>query len=220
MLLDVFSTTILTTGFLVAFFHAILPTHWLPFVLACHGQKWSRSKTLFITAASGMTHALFTMGLGILVVFLGISAKDWNEDLFHLIAGLILIAVGVYYLVRQIQGKQGTCCHHHHDHAHDQPYVPGRTDKAVIFGLLSMLALSPCEGFLPVYLSAIHYGWTGFIALSLVLLVATTSGMVFFTWIALMGWRRLRLNMLQRYESAILGTLLCVLGIIVMFFEY
>jgi nickel/cobalt exporter len=220
MLLNVFSTTILTTGFLVAFFHAILPTHWLPFVLACHGQKWSRSKTLLITASSGFAHALFTMILGILVVFVGMSAKDWNEDIFHVVAGLILIAVGSYYIIRQMRGIKGHCCHHHHDHDDPMTKLRGRSDKAVIIGLLTMLALSPCEGFLPVYLSGIHYGWSGFVALSVVLTLATISGMVFFTWIALMGWERLRLNVLERYESVILGVLLCVLGIIVMCFEY
>jgi nickel/cobalt exporter len=216
MLLDGLSTTILFTGFLVAFFHAILPTHWLPFVLACHGQKWSRGKTLMITALSGLSHAIFTIILGALIVFLGMSARSWNEDLFHLTAGAILLSIGGYYIVRHKRGGHSHCCHHHDDgviKTHD------RSDKAVIVGLLTMLALSPCEGFLPVYLSGIHYGWMGFAALSLILIVATLSGMVFFTWLALMGWERLRLKSWERYESLILGVLLCVLGILVMFLE-
>ena len=32
------------TGFAVSFVHSILPTHWLPFVLAARAQKWSRAK--------------------------------------------------------------------------------------------------------------------------------------------------------------------------------
>src|SRR5437773_11467181 len=46
-------TTIAFTGFTVAFFHAAIPTHWLPFVAAGRAQRWSHSKTLLITALAG-----------------------------------------------------------------------------------------------------------------------------------------------------------------------
>ena len=42
-------TAIAATGFSVAFFHAAIPTHWLPFVLTARVQKWNKSKTLLIT---------------------------------------------------------------------------------------------------------------------------------------------------------------------------
>ena len=38
-------TTIAATGFTVAFFHAAIPTHWLPFVLVSRARGWSRGKT-------------------------------------------------------------------------------------------------------------------------------------------------------------------------------
>jgi nickel/cobalt exporter len=42
-------TTIAATGFSVAFFHAAIPTHWLPFVLVSRARGWSRSaKTLAV----------------------------------------------------------------------------------------------------------------------------------------------------------------------------
>jgi nickel/cobalt exporter len=37
---------IATTGFTVAFFHAAIPTHWLPFVVASRAQGWTRARTL------------------------------------------------------------------------------------------------------------------------------------------------------------------------------
>jgi nickel/cobalt exporter len=52
-------TTITATGFTVAFFHAAIPTHWLPFVLV--GGHWNRAKTLLVTA--------LLCALGLLVVF-------------------------------------------------------------------------------------------------------------------------------------------------------
>jgi hypothetical protein len=47
-----------------------------------------------------------------------------------------------------------------------------------------MLTLSPCEGFLPVYLSGVQFGWRGFVVLSIILAIATLAGMTLFTWLA------------------------------------
>lgn len=115
--------TIVTTGFVVAFLHAAIPTHWLPFVLAGRAQKWSRSKTLSITALAGAGHVLFTTLLGVLIVWLGIALDKKLGDLFPLIAGGALMLFGLYYLVRQLKGV-GHGHHHffsghsHHEHEH------------------------------------------------------------------------------------------------------
>ncbi len=240
----------MATGFAVAFFHAAIPTHWLPFVLAARGQGWGRTKTLGVTAFAGLGHVLFTTALGVLVVWAGIETSRWTGDVFPFIAGGVLIVVGLYYLVRQMRGV-GHGHHHHgfehghgheeahghshehgHGHSHEHPdrnahghddRSPAKaivkSDAAVMLGLLALLTFSPCEGFLPVYLSGIHYGWVGFVLLSVVLAAATLAGMVAFTWLSLMGLERLRLVAIERYENGILGALLCLLGLAVMGFE-
>jgi nickel/cobalt exporter len=236
--------SIMATGFGVAFFHAAIPSHWLPFVLAGRGQHWSHGKTLGVTALAGLGHVLFTTVLGILVVWLGIETSNLTGNVFPFIAGGVLILFGLYYLARQARG--GNHGHHHwfgnehgpshehahddHDHGHSQELAPHghehhlssherKSDAAVILGLLAVLTFSPCEGFLPVYLSGIHYGWSGFFLLSAVLAAATLAGMVVFTWLSLAGLERLKLTPLERYESAILSGLLILLGIAVMVFE-
>ena len=60
-------TTIAFTGFTVAFFHAAIPTHWLPFVAAGRAQRWTHSKTLLITALAGTGHVLATAVLGLIL---------------------------------------------------------------------------------------------------------------------------------------------------------
>ena len=69
-------TTIALTGFTVAFLHAAIPTHWLPFVLTARVQKWNRSKTLLVTGLAGSGHVLFTAVLGFLVAWFGIALND------------------------------------------------------------------------------------------------------------------------------------------------
>ena len=87
-------------------------------------------------------------------------------------------------------------------------------------GLLALLTFSPCEGFLPVYVSGVRYGWSGFFLLTLILSVATVAGMIIFTWLTLAGIEKLNLKFLEQYESGVLGGMLVLLGLIVMVFEH
>ena len=123
-----FFVSIAATGFAVAFAHAAIPTHWLPFVLAGRGQRGGKLKTLLVVALCGAGHVLFTTLLGVLVVWLGIETSKWTGNVFPWIAGGALILFGLYYLVRQARGGQG---HHHfgagHDHhGHDRGHGHGR----------------------------------------------------------------------------------------------
>jgi len=335
-----FFLSIAATGFIVAFAHAAIPTHWLPFVLAGRGQRWSKAKTLAVVALCGSGHVLFTTLLGVLVVWLGLETSQWTGRVFPWIAGGALILFGLYYLVRQVRG--GGHGHSHfggghsheehagHDHASDtkridtghgvlvlevfEDGVPPRfrvrtegepstlpsaaalsietlrpdgirqsfafvaredylesiddipephefmaslalshgghahrhevqfkehqhapavaspngqrsdpalkSDRTVVVGLFTLLTFSPCEGFLPIYLSGIKYGWTGFVVLSVVLALATIAGMVIFTGLTMSGMERLRLGFLERYESGILGALILLLGVGIIFFGF
>jgi hypothetical protein len=354
-------TTIATTGFTVAFLHAAIPTHWLPFVLASRAQKWNRAKTLVIAAGAGAGHVLFTTILGVGIVWLGIGISKKVGDSFPPIAGGALILFGLFYLARQICGGGhghhhffGGHSHAHHEHSHEHRHEHGEhggmlvdlghgfveisvferdisarfrlyfynlkmhplpslpravvsmetirpngarqlfdfepaesflestsiipephefkailkiahddhahthetrfienhhpdhkhtpehesafhaerealaggklppptSDWVAIGSLLALLTFSPCEGFLPVYLTGIKFGWFGFFVLSAILAGATLAGMVLFTWLTLLGLEKLKLKWLERYETGILGGLLCVLGIVIMLYEH
>jgi nickel/cobalt exporter len=255
--------SIVAGGFVVAFFHAAIPTHWLPFVLTARVQGWHRAKTLGITAIAGGGHVLFTTFLGVLIVAAGIEVSRWTGQVFPWIAGGVLFAFGLFFLIRQATGGGHAHLlggHHHHEHDHHEhdhhehdhhehdhhdhddhhhndlhvhtPAILGVTeprtfavprtkvsDRTAILSLLALLTFSPCEGFLPVYVSAIQYGWAGFLLSSVVLAVATLSGMMLFTSLTMAGLDRLNLKTLEQYESAILGTVLCLLGAIIVLVE-
>ena len=53
----------------------------------------------------------------------------------------------------------------------------------------------------------------------MILAGATITGMVVFTWLTLMGIEKLNLKRLEKFEAAIMGTLLCALGILIIVFE-
>ncbi len=232
---DTVLTTIAITGFGVAFFHAAIPTHWLPFVLAARAQHWSHSKTLGVTALAGTGHVVVTALLGLLIAWFGIALDRTIGAWFPVLAGGALIVLGIFYLYRQLTGKGHA--HHHlfcgHSHAHpgeleqehDHAAAPvgarpaASSDRVAITSLLALLTFSPCEAFLPIYASGVRYGWSGFALLTIILSVGTVAGMVLFTWLTLMGVRKVKLGLLERYESGLIGALLCAVGVLVIVFE-
>ncbi|MEY2482362.1 MAG: nickel/cobalt transporter (NicO) family protein [Verrucomicrobiota bacterium] len=233
-------TALAVTGFGVAFFHAAIPTHWLPFVLTARVQRWNKAKTIAVTALAGTGHVLVTAALGLAITLFGAALSDTIGAWFPRIAGGALLLFGLYYLFRQALGKghvhfgyphehlheEGREQEHVHIHDHDHEYKdhlayqPRPTsDRAAILSLLAFLTFSPCEGFVPFYVSGIRYGWAGFAVLTAVLSVATVAGMVIFTSLTLVGLSKIKLGLLEKYESALMGVLLCAVGILIIVFE-
>ncbi len=232
-------TTIAATGFAVAFLHAALPTHWLAFVLVGRSRDWSQAKTILVTLAAGLGHVTVTSLLGFGIAWFGFRVDERIGRLFPWVIGGVLIVAGAFYLRRQMQGR-GVCHHHaaggHHrpseecghegDHSHwdeelkDSQLLSARTsDWGAISGLFLMLTFSPCEGFLPIYLSAVRFGWRGFAWLTLILAVAALAGMTLFTWLTLRGLEHFRIQWVERREAGLIGGAFCVLGVLVVLLE-
>ena len=204
-----FFASIAATGFAVAFLHAALPTHWLPFVLVGRAQKWSTGRTLGVTLLAGLGHVGLTIALGLALVVAGLALEPRLGGLFHWVVGGLMVAVGLFYIVR---GR----------HSHAVPEAGRRayaSDRAAIIALVTLLTLSPCEAFLPYYLAGMEHGWQAFLVLSVVLMVATAAGMLIFTSLSLAGFKRLGMQWVERYEETILGAALVLVGLAVALFK-
>ncbi|MCC5022981.1 MAG: hypothetical protein J6386_09400 [Candidatus Synoicihabitans palmerolidicus] len=240
---DTALATIAFSGFAVAFLHAAIPTHWLPFVLVGRARGWTTARTLLMVAAAGLGHVGLTSLLGLGIAWFGFQLDESLGHAFPLLTAGLLFAIGLYYAWRQCSGRG--VCHHHppgsahapsaecssheHDHEHthwdeelkDTPLVkPDRGDWAAVSGLFLMLTLSPCEGFLPIYLSGVQFGWRGFVVLSLILGVGAVGGMTLLTWLTLVGSKRFRVERFERYEAGLLAGLFTVLGIIALTLQH
>jgi nickel/cobalt exporter len=198
--------SVVVAGFAVAFLHAAMPTHWLPFVLVGRAQGWSSGRTLGVTAAAGLGHSLFTAMIGLALTGAGMLIGDRLGALFPRLVAGGLVGLGLYYLVRYALRPP------HLSQVAPRRYV---SDAAAIGGLIALLTFTPSEAVLPVYLANLEHGLGGFAMLATALSVATMFGMVVFTALFLAGAQKLKLERLERYELLLVGLGLCALGVLV-----
>ncbi len=198
-----FLVTLSATGFSVAALHAAIPTHWLPFVMIGRARGWSRRRTLAAVALAGGGHILATTTLGVALALFGWEINERYDTAFHWVVAALLVGLGAWIAFRSPHG-------HGCNHCEGRRFIPEPTDRAALWGLFLTLTLSPCELFLPVYLTAAPYGWPGIVWLSAILAVATLGGMLTLTWLTLHGVARLR--WFERLDGRVLGGLLAALG--------
>ena len=59
------------------FFHTLLgPDHYVPFIVMSKTGKWSKAKTFWVTALSGVGHVLGSVILGIIGIVLGLAIQQ------------------------------------------------------------------------------------------------------------------------------------------------
>jgi hypothetical protein len=202
--------SLLGGGFVAAFLHAALPTHWLPFTLVGRAQGWRAPRVLTAVVAAGLAHIATTAVVGGLIVAAGLALDQWIEGLLPHLAAVLLFLFGAFYLARATLKRPATAGGPAMDVAD-----PAVSDKTAFLGLVAMMAVSPGEVLLPIYLSSASEGFAALALLTLVFAVGTIAGMAVFTALASAGASILRLERWARYEGAVLGVALIGLGLIV-----
>ena len=202
--------SVLGTGFAAAFLHAALPTHWLPFVLVGRGQRWTLPRVLAAVTTAGLAHIATTAIVGGLIVAAGLAMDQWISGLLPSLSAGLLFLFGAFYLGRAL--LRPAIMAGGPSLALSEPTV---SHAAAFWGLVAMMAISPGEVLLPIYLSQATEGPLVLAALTLTFAVGTVAGMTLFTVLARAGWSVLRLERWARYEGVILGLALILIGLLV-----
>ena len=202
--------SVVGVGFATAFLHAALPTHWLPFVLVGRGQRWTLTQVLTTVAIAGSAHLVTTAIVGGLIVAAGLVVDQWIAGLLPGLSAGLLFLFGAFYLGKAL--LRPTILAGGPSLALSEPTV---SHAAAFWGLVVMMAVSPGEVLLPIYLSQATEGPVGLIALTLAFGIGTVLGMAVFTVLARAGWSVLRLERWARYEGIILGLALILIGLLV-----
>ncbi|CAN5129324.1 hypothetical protein BH09PSE1_BH09PSE1_23920 [soil metagenome] len=209
--------SLLGGGFVAAFLHAALPTHWLPFVLVGRAQRWPLSKTLSAVATAGLAHIATTAVVGGLIVAAGLALDQWVAGLMPNLSALLLFGFGGFYLIKAVVRRPAPVTASGPALDLAEPTV---SHSAAFWGLVAMLAISPGEVLLPIYMSSAQEGIAALALLTVAFAVGTVLGMGVFTTLARAGASVLRLERWARYEGAILGVALLALGLLVLLHQH
>lgn len=207
--------SLLLGGFVTAFLHAALPTHWLPFVLVGRAQRWSLATTLWSVLAAGLAHIAVTAVVGGLIVAAGLALDRWVAGVLPYVSAGLLFVLGLFYLTRASLMKPVPA-----SGPELEAPAPTVSQAAAFWGLVAVMAASPGEVLLPLYLSTAEEGLMVLALLTVVLAVGTVLGMAVFTTLARAGASILRLERWARYEGAILGLALIALGLLVVMHQH
>lgn len=203
--------SLLGGGFVAAFLHAALPTHWLPFVLVGRAQRWSLARVMTVAVTAGLAHIASTALVGSLIVAAGLALNAWIGGLLPHLSAALLFIFGAFYLARASLQKPITATG-----PEAEVPEPAVSDRAAFWGLVLMMAVTPGEVLLPIYLSSATEGVMALALLTVAFAAGTVLGMTLLAALASAGYSILRLERWARYEGAILGAALIVIGFLVM----
>src|SRR4051794_5185683 len=87
-------STVVTGVISVSVLHALVPHHWLPFVLIGRREGWDRKRTLGVLALGAVAHMVSTMTVALIVGFLGRQIDQRFEALHGVVPAMVLFAFG------------------------------------------------------------------------------------------------------------------------------
>jgi ABC-type nickel/cobalt efflux system permease component RcnA len=161
--------------------HALSPGHGKSIVAAyLVGQKGTPRHAVLLGAVVTITHTLGVFGLGLVTLLLSqFIVPDTLYPWLNLIAGLMVVGIGLSVLRSRLRKRRATHAHHHHhDHEHG-PHththdLPGSLSARNLIAVGVSGGLLPCPSALVVLLAAISLHRVAF---GLVLIVAFSMGL-------------------------------------------
>jgi nickel/cobalt transporter (NicO) family protein len=201
--------TLVAGSLVLSVLHALIPSHWLPVLAIAKKESWSLNRTTAITFIAGLSHALSTVMVGIIVGVVGLTLADKVNYFTHLIAPSVLIALGLFYIHQHHKHK------HFHLHQHDE--IVSR--KKVIASLVVAMFFSPCLEIEANFLMAGSQGWWMIALLAILYTAVTVGGMVLWVRFTYAGLRKLNWHTLEHNAGIITGITLVLTGIASFFFD-
>ncbi|XWW48626.1 hypothetical protein JYG30_25195 (plasmid) [Fibrella sp. USSR17] len=194
--------------------HALIPSHWLPFVTIGQTERWNLRQTLTVTAIAGLAHTVSTTLLGILVGLAGWQLAENYHSLSERAIPLLLLALGLWYLMQHIRHR------HLHDHIDAGAVRKNRSFSALLLSLGVAMFLSPCLEIEAYFLSAGAKGWGAVMQVALIYNVVTLSGMLGMVTLGRRGLSRVNPHWFEHNENLITGLTLVGLAVLNFFIEF
>ena len=194
--------------------HALIPSHWLPFVLIGQSEHWTLRRTLTVTSVAGLAHTVSTTLLGVLVSLAGWQLAEDYHDLSERAIPLLLLALGLWYLMQHLRHR------HAHDHIDAGAVRKARSFSTLLLSLGVAMFLSPCLEIEAYFLSAGAQGWEAVGLVALIYNVITLSGMLLMVTLARRGLSKINPHWFEHNENLITGLTLVGLAVFNFFIQF
>jgi nickel/cobalt exporter len=201
--------SIIIGGLVLSVLHALIPNHWLPVLAISRKENWTLGQTTSVTFFAGLSHALSTVLIGLIIGFLGVKLAGTIEEFTHILAPVILISLGAFYIYQ----------HYRHKHFHVHLEVKTVSRQKIILTLVIAMFFSPCFEIEAYFLMAGAHGWWQVLLLALLYTTVTVTGMVVWVRLAHQGLLKLNWHSLEHNAGIITGITLVLTGIISFIFH-
>ena len=201
--------SIILGSMVLSVLHALIPNHWLPVLAISRKENWTLYQTTYVTFISGLSHALSTVTIGLIIGLLGVKLAENIDDVTHILAPVILISLGLFYIYQ----------HYRHKHFHIHLEIKTVSQQKIIVTLAIAMFFSPCFEIEAYFLMAGTHGWKQVFLLALLYTVVTVTGMVVWVRLAYKGLLKLNWHALEHNAGIITGITLVITGIISFIFH-
>jgi hypothetical protein len=199
--------TLIAGSLTLSVLHALIPNHWLPILAIAKKENWSIQKTTSVTFIAGLSHAVSTVLIGIILGVAGIQLAANMEYFTAYVTPSVLIALGIFFIYQ----------HHMHKHFHLHRHKEITSDNKVIFSLVVAMFFSPCLEIEAYFLMAGTSGWWMVSLLALLYTIVTVGGMMIWVSVTYRGLLKLNWHTLEHNAGIITGVTLVLTGILSFF---
>ena len=202
---------IILGGIVLSFIHAVIPSHWLPFVTIGNARGWDRATLLRTTFLAGIAHTLSTTVFGLLVGFAGFQLSGSQQLIAGRIVPLLLLILGLLFVMRHYLAQP-------HSHLAEEK-IRGRSYRGLLLSLVVIMFFSPCFEISAYFLSAGAMGWRAVAILAAIYNILTLGGMLVMVGLGQRGLEKLDIGWLRHNEQLITGLTLCGLAVFNFFID-
>lgn len=196
----------------LAFFHALAPDHWVPFVALAKGSRWPMRKLAWVTTLAGLGHVASSLLLGFIGLWIGLAVHrmEGTEAWRGSVGIWLLIGFGVAYALWGLKHAQ-----HHHPHISVEDAVKVYAARRV-WMLFAIMVFGPCEPLIPLMFVASQRGMAVVWAVSLVFSLVTIAMVVGQSCLSYAGARLINAPWMERYAHALAGAVIVLTALFVL----
>ncbi|MGC8505730.1 MAG: hypothetical protein ACP5NK_03355 [Thermoplasmata archaeon] len=195
----------------IASVHISAPDHWLTISFISRKKRWNRRKEATFSSMVGGLHAVFSLSIALLVVYIGLFSISDFRLLFNLIAGYFLLAGGsaysAYYIIKSYRNPFSEEAMKEHE------------SKADASSFALGLSLSPDLAAVSVILLAIPLGYLAIGISSVIFIVTSMALLPILVMLSTKGMGKALSGIRPEINDIVLGLVLALTGLSLIIFQ-